>query len=66
MKEYKLEVIWPGCTYTATVKADHFTWSESGMYLFYLGTEKGGACRRLTACYPVSKTLIKEIKDVEQ
>jgi len=63
VKEYKVEVIYPGRSGVETILADYFSWSDSGVYTFYNGSD--GSTRRLVACYPIVNTIIKEIKDVE-
>ena len=64
LKEYTVEVIYPGRSGPEKVIADYFTWSDAGMYLFYNGTDD--STKTLVACYPIVNTMIKSIRDVEQ
>jgi hypothetical protein len=62
-KEYTVEVIYPGRSGAEKIIADHFTWSDAGCYLFYRGSSDG--IRTLVASYPIERTMIKRIQDVE-
>jgi len=64
LKEYTVEVIYPGRSGAEKIIADYFSWSDSGCYLFYNGTD--GSVKKLIACYPILNTIIKNIKDIEQ
>ena len=63
MKKYTLEVIMNVSQKLKEyeVIADYFDWSNSGCYIFYT-KDKGKST--IVSSYPVSRTIIKQIKDV--
>jgi len=61
MKKYHLRVI--GCDWISSVRADHFHTTtngstSSGFYAFYRDKE-------LVACYPIERTIIEKIENVD-
>ena len=63
MKKYTIKLFTNAQTtpWTYEVIADAFEWSNSGCYIFYTKDEKGN--HKVTATYPINRTIIKEIKD---
>ena len=63
MKKYTLVVFTnaQATPWTYEVIADTFEWSNSGCYIFYTKDEKGN--HKVTATYPINRTIIKEIQD---
>ena len=63
MKKYTLEVIMNVSQKLKTyeVIADYFDWSESGCYVFYT---KDNDKRTIVSTYPISRTIINKIEDV--
>ena len=63
MKKYTLEVIMNVSQKLKTyeVIADYFEWSNSGCYVFYTRCEHRNT---IVSSYPVSRTIIKQIEDV--
>ena len=63
MKKYTLEVIMNVSQKLKEyeVIADYFEWSESGCYVFYT-KDKGK--NTIVSSYPVSRTIINKIEDV--
>ena len=63
MKKYTLEVIMNVSQKLKEyeVIADYFDWSNSGCYIFYT---KDKAKSTIVSSYPVSRTIIKQIEDV--
>ena len=63
MKKYTLEVIMNVSQKLKEyeVIADFYEWSNSGCYIFYT-KDKGKST--IVSSYPVSRTIIKQIKDV--
>lgn len=63
MKKYTLEVIMNVSQKLKTyeVIADYFEWSESGCYVFYT---KDNDKRTIVSTYPISRTIINKIEDV--
>ena len=63
MKKYTLEVIMNVSQKLKTyeVIADYFDWSNSGCYVFYTRCEHRN---KIISSYPISRTIIKQIEDV--
>jgi len=63
MKKYTLEVIMNVSQKLKEyeVIADYFEWSNSGCYVFYTSNEHRN---KIISAYPVSRTIIKQIEDV--
>ena len=63
MKKYTLEVIMNVSQKLKEyeVIADYFEWSESGCYVFYT---KDNDKRTIVSTYPISRTIINKIEDV--
>ena len=63
MKKYTLEVIMNVSQKLKEyeVIADYFDWSNSGCYVFYT---KDNDKRTIVSSYPISRTIIKQIEDV--
>ena len=61
MKKYYLEVVEGGFIRGYEVIADYFDWSNSGCYIFYT-KDKGKST--IVSTYPISRTIIKQIEDV--
>ena len=63
MKKYTLEVIMNVSQKLKEyeVIADYFEWSNSGCYVFYTSNEHRN---KIISSYPISRTIIKQIEDV--
>ena len=61
MKKYYLEVVEGGFIRGYEVIADFYEWSNSGCYTFYIRDENRN---KIISSYPVSRTIIKQIEDV--
>ena len=61
MKKYYLEVVEGGFIRGYEVIADFYEWSNSGCYVFYTKDENRN---KIISSYPISRTIIKQIEDV--
>ena len=63
MKKYTLEVIMNVSQKLKEyeVIADYFEWSNSGCYIFYTSNEHRNT---IVSTYPISRTIINKIEDV--
>ena len=63
MKKYTLEVIMNVSQKLKEyeVIADFYEWSESGCYVFF---NEGEHRNKIISSYPISRTIIKQIEDV--
>jgi hypothetical protein len=59
MKKYYLTVIGAKTSWDVVVEADEVSANESGQYSFYNNDE-------LVACYPINRTVIEKIVNIEQ
>ena len=59
MKKYNLIVLAGHTHWDATVFATNVTYGNHGSYLFYDGDT-------LLACYPIEKTIISSIENIEE
>lgn len=64
MKRYYLKVFTNAQTtpWTYEVIADWFEWSDGGCYVFYMKDKEKNT--KLLSTYPISRTIIEKIEDV--
>lgn len=65
LKQYTVEVIWPGRTDINQIFATSMDWSQSGMYMFYK-SDLDGKNSKMIACYPIINSVIREIVEVKE